>query len=227
MKFLIIEDDHRTIEVVEIAITIRWPKAIILKAHKGKEGIDLISREEPDIVILDLGLPDMDGLDVLKEIKTFSDALILILSARNDEGSIVGGLELGADEYITKPFRQMEFLARIQCLLRRKHGEIATAPIVIGPFNYLPSLRRLTIGDKDVILTTTEALLFEKLATNKNLMVSKEILAQCIWGDDYPGSAEAIHVYVRRLRLKIESDPANPNVIINVPGAGYYLKISE
>jgi two-component system KDP operon response regulator KdpE len=225
MKIVIIEDDPRITDILSINLRVRWPKVVIITTKNGLEGIEMAAKEEPSLIILDLGLPDIDGLDVLKQIRDFSDIPVLILSVRGDEADVVEGLELGADEYITKPFRQMELLSRIQCILRRQHGETDSKPLTSGILNYLPAKRRLIFGDKEMVLTATEARIFEELIKNDGRAVTTGALAQSIWGDDYPGSAEAIHVYIRRLRQKVESDPSRPQIIINLPGIGYSLQV--
>jgi len=227
MKILIIEDDARIVDILRINLNIRWPKAVVISASNGVEGIELFGTEDPDLLILDLGLPDIDGLDVLKQIRGFSNKPVLILSVRGDEADVVEGLELGADEYITKPFRQMELLSRIQCILRRQHGESDSEPMTCGFFNYLPAKRRLLFEDKEIVFTMTEARIFEELVRNCGRSVSTEALAQTVWGSDYPGSSDAIHVYISRIRKKVESSPGNPQFIINLPGIGYSLNASE
>lgn len=224
MKVLIIEDDSKIADIVGVTLKIRWPKASIVTTKSGREGINLAANEDPTLIILDLGLPDMDGLDVLKHIKGFSSKPVLILSVRGEEADVVEGLEMGADEYITKPFRQMEFLSRIQCILRRQHGEGDEAPLVVGSLNFLPAKRRLIYENKEIILTMTEARMLGELMRNNGRCVTTTDLAQSIWGADYPGSAEAVHVYIRRLRQKIETDPNSPQIIMNTPGLGYSLE---
>lgn len=227
MKIIIIEDDARIANMVTMTLQIRWPKAVIIHTKHGKEGVDLIANENPRLIVLDLGLPDIDGLDVLKQIKGFTDAPVLILSVRSDEADIVEGLELGAEEYITKPFRQLEFLSRVQCILRRNRGMDDNAPTIIGEFNFQPAKRRLIIQNREILLTITESRIIEALVKQKRGVVSIPSLADAIWGADYPGSTEAIHVYIRRLRQKIEANPSNPQLIITLPGSGYSLQIPE
>ena len=227
MKILIIEDDAKITDILTINLKIRWPKAVVISAKNGKEGIDSFGRENPDLLILDLGLPDIDGFDVLRQIRGFSDKPVLILSVRSDEADVVEGLEIGADEYVTKPFRQMELLSRIQCILRRQHGTSDSKPMICGYFNYLPAKRRLLFDGREIIFTMTEARIFEELIKNCGRTVSTENLAQAIWGADYPGSNEAIHVYISRIRKKVEKNPSCPQFIINLPGIGYSLKPAE
>ncbi len=227
MKVLIIEDDCRIADTIAMTLKIRWPKAIIIKTNQGLKGIDLVASENPNLIILDLGLPDIDGFDVLKQIKGFAETPVLILSVRADEADVVEGLELGADEYITKPFRQMEFLSRVQCILRRDQYETSNMPLSFGVVSFLPAKKRLIIGDREIALTMTESHMLETFIKNKGCTVGMEELAESIWGADYPGSNEAIHVYIRRLRQKVEANPSNPQIIITIPGVGYSLQTPE
>lgn len=226
MKVLIIEDDPRIADVVSVTIKIRWPKALIIATKTGKEGINLAAKEEPSLIILDLGLPDIDGLEVLRQIKSFSNIPIFILSVRDEEADVVEGLEMGADEYVTKPFRQMEFLSRVQCILRKQHIENDGEPFLVGPLHFMPAKRRLIYEGREITLTMTENIMLEKLIRNVGRHVSTVDLAQSVWGADYPGSAEAIHVYIRRLRQKVEIEPNHPQIIKNVPGLGYILQLN-
>jgi DNA-binding response OmpR family regulator len=120
MKILVIEDDQQIVEAITLAFQIRWPEAKLVSTQQGEKGIELVESEKPDIVILDLGLPDINGYDVLKQIRMFSDIPILILTARTEESDIVKGLEWGADDYMIKPFHQLELLSRIKALTRRR-----------------------------------------------------------------------------------------------------------
>ena len=121
MKVLIIEDDPATVDAVSMCFQIRWPRAEVVYAACGAEGVELVETQSPDVVILDLGLPDKDGIEVLRDIREFSDVPLIILTARSDQISIIKGLELGADDYITKPFEPMQLLSRVKAVLRRIH----------------------------------------------------------------------------------------------------------
>jgi two-component system KDP operon response regulator KdpE len=224
MKIVLIEDDPRIVDVINLTINIRWPQATCKSVSSGKAGINLVTEEDPTIVILDLGLPDIDGLEVLKAIRAFSQVPVIILTVRNEEVDIVQGLELGADEYITKPFHQMEFLARVKCLLRHHYGESDQAPLIAGPFHFFPCKRRLLQNEKEIFLTATEARIFEVLIKNIGRSVATAALSEAIWGEYSLDSERAVRVYIRRLREKLESNPSNPRAIITRPGIGYSLE---
>jgi len=132
MKLLVVEDDEELIEAISLAFQIRWPEAQIISTRSGKKGVEQVESESPDIVILDLGLPDINGFDVLRKIRLFSQVPIIIVSVRAEEADIIKGLEWGADDYIIKPFRQLELLARIKAQVRRQ-GQPEDEEIVIGP----------------------------------------------------------------------------------------------
>ena len=136
MTVVLIEDDDEIIEAVTLTFKIRWSQATFLSSSSGEEGIALVEKHNPDLVILDLGLPDTSGFNVLKEIRRFSHVPVIILTARGDEADIVRGLELGADEYIVKPFRQMELLARVKAILRRHETSSDELPLTVGGYEY-------------------------------------------------------------------------------------------
>lgn len=226
MKILIIEDDKEIVEVISLAFEIRWPEMGVVSTHLGKKGAALVETESPDLVILDLGLPDTSGFDVLKEIRAFSKVPILILTVRGEEADIVRGLEWGADDYMTKPFKQLELLSRIRALTRRANPSVDET-LVFGKLSYAPTTRRLTNGDSEIDLTRTEGYILTHLMTNAGQISTYSGLAEAIWGDEYPGAAENLRVYIRRLREKIEADPDQPQIILTRTGSGYYLAKPE
>lgn len=152
MKILIIEDDQQIVEAITLAFQIRWPEAKLVTSQQGEKGIELVESDKPDIIILDLGLPDINGYDVLKQIRMFSDLPILILTARTEESDIVKGLEWGADDYMIKPFRQLELLSRIKALTRRKSNSDNESPLSIGPLNFNPVTGQLVFNQKEIII---------------------------------------------------------------------------
>jgi two-component system KDP operon response regulator KdpE len=175
------------------------------------------------VVILDLGLPDISGFDALKQIRLFSDVPIIILTVRADEADVVKGLEWGADDYMVKPFRQLELLARVMALARRTSYTPEIGPVSCGTMQLEPSTGQLTCGGNKVNLTPTESAILRQLMINNGNVVTHSNLAETVWGDDYPGSGESIKVYIRRLRQKIEQDPDNPELILTRAGLGYLL----
>lgn len=223
MKVLIIEDDRDIVDVIKLAFDIRWPDATIISTHLGERGIDLVEEESPDVVILDLGLVDISGYDALKRIRTFSSVPVLILTVRAEESDIVRGLEWGADDYMVKPFRQLELLSRIRALVRRTSPLAAEAPLVCGDLRFDPSTRMAHNSLGEVHLTRTEARVLGHLMANAGHVVTHAALAVAVWNEDYPDAASSLKVYVRRLREKLEANPSDPQLILTRPGIGYSL----
>lgn len=223
MKILIIEDDLQIVEAITLAFQIRWPEAKLISTQQGEKGIDLVESEKPDIVILDLGLPDINGYDVLKQIRLFSDLPILILTARTEESDIVKGLEWGADDYMIKPFRQLELLSRIKALTRRRSSIGSEAPVTIGCLSFNPSTGQLNHNDKEINLTPTEGRILHHLMRNAGQVVTHSSLADAVWGEDYPGAVDSLKVYIRRLREKLEAEPQQPQLILTKAGVGYLM----
>jgi two-component system response regulator VicR len=222
LKILIIEDAPEIVEAVSIIIEMRWPEAKIISTAHGEIGIDLAESETPDVIILDLGLPDMSGLDVLKRIRLFSDIPILVLTVRSDETSIVRSLEEGADDYIVKPFKQLELLARIQGALRRYVTQDGK-PLVCGQLRFDPVSMRLMYGTHEIQITRTEGIILGQLMRNASAVVSNADLARLMWGDDFMEASSSIRVHIRHLREKLEADPSRPELILNKSGMGYLL----
>ena len=223
MKVLLIEDDPNIIETISLALQIRWPEAKLASTHLGEQGIQLLESEAPDILILDLGLPDISGFEVLKRIRLLSSIPILILTVKAEEADIIKGLEWRADDYMIKPFRQLELLARLKTLTRRQILPGATAPLACGPLRFDPSTRELLHGDKEINLTATEAHILHHLMKNAGHVVTHSSLAEAAWGEDYDGATNSLRVHIRRLREKLEVDPSRPKLIRTKSGIGYFL----
>jgi len=222
MKILVIEDVPSVVETISLAVEMRWPDAKIISTAQGKQGIDMVESESPDVIILDLGLPDISGFDVLKHIRLFSDVPILILTVRSEEADIVKGLEWGADDYMTKPFKQLELLARIKGIMRR-HRPRAEEPLTCGQLRFEPSSLRLMVGPKEIAISRTEGIILEQLMRNPGNVVSYASLAEAMWGGDFPAASDSIKVHIRHLREKLETDPSKPQIILNKAGMGYYV----
>ena len=223
MKVLVIEDDREIVEVITLTFEIRWPEVNLVSTHLGEKGIEMVESENPDVVILDLGLPDMSGFDTLKEIRTFSNVPIMILTVRGEESDIVKGLEWGADDYMTKPFRQLELLSRIKALTRRSSPANQETPLVCGELRFNPAIRQLFQGDTEISLTRTEASILHEIMLNAGQVVTYDAMTNSVWGDDYPDAVDSLRVYIRRLREKIEADPDNPQIILTKMGIGYLM----
>lgn len=225
MNLLIVEDDPLIVDVITTIFRIGCPNFNIKSVASGNRGIDLISTFEPNIVILDLGLPDINGFEVLKQIRAFSQVPVLIVSVRGEESDVVKALSLGANDYIIKPFRQMELLARVKRLLTNKQFYEEDLTISCGSLHFGDSLRQVWDNDKPIILTTSEGRIFYLLVKNANKVVSYEELSDILWGDYYAGARASLKTYILRLRKKIEESTPS-KMILNSPGRGYILKIS-
>jgi two-component system KDP operon response regulator KdpE len=222
MKVLIIEDDKEIVDAISLAFQIRWPEAKVVSTRLGQKGVELVESEAPDIVILDLGLPDINGFEVLRQIRLFSSIPIIILTVRAEESDVVKGLEWGADDYIVKPFRQLELLARVRALIRRQ-TPTEEETLAVGPLRLEVNTGQLLHNSQEIALTITESRLLSHLMRNAGHVVTHSSLAEAIWGNDYPGAADSLKVHIRRLREKIEADPSHPELILTRAGVGYFL----
>jgi two-component system KDP operon response regulator KdpE len=226
MKVILIEDDPEMVEFISIAFNVGWSGTELITTHQGREGIELVETKSPDLVILDLGLPDISGFETLKQIRVFSDVPVIIETVRDTEADIVKGLDLGADEYIRKPFGQLELLAKMKCVLRRR-CVIDDSEVVFGPLRLNSSAGKLFIENRVIPITRTEGLIMRCLMTNNGKAVSLAALSETIWGDSYPKAFDSIRVYIRRLRRKIEIDPQYANLIVTKIGVGYLLDVQQ
>ncbi|MDD5288293.1 MAG: response regulator transcription factor [Dehalococcoidales bacterium] len=222
MKVLVIEDDKEIVDAISLAFQIRWPEAKVISTRFGQKGVELVESEAPDIVILDLGLPDITGFDVLRQIRRFSAVPTIILTVRAEEADVVKGLEWGADDYITKPFRQLELLARVKSMIRR-HTPTEESSLVFGQLRLDTETAQLHMGDKEIALTVTENNILSHLMKSAGRVVTHSNLAEAVWGDDYPGATDSLKVHIRRLREKIEAAPGKPRIILTKTGIGYFL----
>lgn len=224
MKVLIVEDNPEISTAIGVSIQIRWPDSQIITTHLGERGVEMVEKEKPDIVVLDLGLPDISGYEALKRIRLFSLVPVLILTVRSDEDDIVKGLEYGADDYMVKPFRKLELLSRVQALLRRYATfQESEEPVVCGPLSLNPVTGEMIYKGQDIKLTNTERRVLLHLMRNCGHVVTYSSLAEAVWGGDYPDAANSLKVYIRRLREKIEAEPSDPKLILTTSGIGYAL----
>ncbi|MFH0769559.1 MAG: response regulator transcription factor [Chloroflexota bacterium] len=226
MKVLIIEDDREIVDAISLAFQIRWPEATVVSTRLGEKGVELVESEAPDIVILDLGLPDISGFEVLHQIRLFSRVPTIVLTVRADEADIVKGLEWGADDYMTKPFRQLELLARVKSLIRRQ-SPVEEELVTYGPLRLDAKTGQLNYSGKEIALTITESHILNHLMKNAGHVVTHSSLAEAVWGADYSGAADSLKVHIRRLREKIEANPSQPKLILTKTGVGYFLAKSE
>jgi len=194
-------------------------------ADTGQAALEAHSRFHPDLVLLDLGLPDMDGLEVIREIRTNSSTPIVVLSVRGAERDKVQALDLGADDYLTKPFGVDELLARVRVALRHaaRPAQGTAAVFMTGELEVDLEHRRVSVGDREVHLTPTEYSLLTALISHPNKVLTDRMLLQQVWGSAWETEAHYIHVYVARLRKKLEVDAQAPRYIVTEPGVGYRL----
>ncbi|MCD8214764.1 MAG: response regulator transcription factor [Clostridiales bacterium] len=226
---LVVDDEVSIVNIIEYNLQRDGYK--VLKANDGEEGLNLALTKKPDLVILDIMMPKMDGYEVCRRLRAKSDVPIIMLTARADEVDTVIGLEMGADDYVTKPFKTRELLARVKANLRRKKGSIASeekaAPMTSNTFKDLVidyDRYEVTKGGVSVNLTLREYELLAYLTKNKRQPFTRETLLEKVWGYEYyGGDARSVDVTIRRLREKIEDDPSKPQYIITKRGIGYYF----
>jgi two-component system KDP operon response regulator KdpE len=224
MKVLIIEDSAEIVQSVRLCFERKWPGVEVISAPTGRSGVQLAREEFPDFIILDLGLYDRHGLDVLPEIRSFSNAPIIILTVSDDESDKVRGLELGADDYIVKPFSPTEFLSRVRAVLRRSRVRVPAANVRTSIRKRLTidyNTRQVLIEGKPVPLAPSAYRLLCHLVSNEGTFLSEQMLVESLLGKDYAGEADYIKVYISHLRDKLELDPKRPRMIIDEPCLGY------
>ena len=216
---LVVEDDVRIADLVRDYLEASG--FAVRTSATGATALRGVVRHEPDLVLLDLGLPDMDGLDVLRTIRGTSEVPVVILSARSDETDSVVGLELGADDYVIKPFRPKELVARVRAQIRR--ASRATSPEIIEIGDLLADLAkmRVTVADRDVELTATEFRLVSTLASSAGRVFTRGQLLDAVHGVSFDSYERAIDAHVKNIRRKIEDDPRRPRYLLTVHGVGY------
>ncbi|MEE8372419.1 MAG: response regulator [Dehalococcoidia bacterium] len=222
-KVLLIEDDKDIIGSVSLVLDTLWPEAQLVSSRRGEKGVGLVETEKPDVVLLDLGLPDMTGFEVLRQIRLFTHVPVIILSVKTEEEDIVKALERGADDYLTKPFRQKELVSRLQVQVRKQLPISEEAIQVCGPLRLDPSTSQVVCHGRETNLTTIESQILQCLIGYAGHVVSHSRISEIVWGEDYPGTSESLRVHIRRLREKLEEDPGNPQLILTRPGIGYLL----
>ena len=221
MKILVIEDSPQVVNSLRLCLKVSMPEAEFVSTGEGAKGVELVETESPDIVILDLGLPDIDGTEVLKDIKRFSNVPVIILTVRDTEIDEAGGLEMGADDYITKPFRPLDLVARIRAALRARRGfspGSVTTPLVASSLVINPGSRQVFYNDRPLHLTPTQYDLLSCLVRNRPRVVPHAVLTRELWGDE-DNRLTSIKSCVWELRRKL--DDKNGRMIKSVRGIGY------
>jgi two-component system KDP operon response regulator KdpE len=224
VKILVVDDAPEIVDSVRLGFAVQWREVDLLAAGTGQQALELVERESPDLVLLDVGLPDMDGFKVLQEIRFFSDVPVVMLTARDDTIDKVKGLELGADDYVTKPFNHLELLARVKAVLRRLDmpAPKSRAPsFKSGEMEMDFDAQELRVKGDTVQLTPTEYKLLYHLVRNAGHTLTHGTLLAKVWGREYRDEVDYLRVYVRRLRDKLGDDPEKPRYIRTERGLGY------
>jgi len=227
VRVLIVDDEPRIVKFLQVKLKSSGYE--VLSAGSGKEALELVQAQEPDIVVLDIVMPGMDGLETLKQIRTVSGVPVIILSARRENAEKIKGLKLGADDYLAKPFSPDELVARIEAIGRRMvsddqrktYDEFSIDNLTVH-FNS----RTVTVGDKEIHLTRIEWLLLSELVQNAgSLMLYSDLLTR-IWGPEFRDDVQILRTWISRLRNKIETNPGKPTIIRTIPKTGYIIENS-
>jgi len=221
-RILVVDDEEPTRRSLRASFAARGYR--VFEAPTGQEALAAAGAAHPDLVILDLELPDLDGLDVIRRLREWSSTPIVVLSVRDLEARKVAALDAGADDYLTKPFSTAELLARIRVALRRAARSGSQPVIVIGALTVDAVRRRVTVGEREVALTPMEYSLLEALALSAGTVLVHRRLLREAWGPAYEQDLNLLRVSVSKLRHKVESNPARPQYIITEVGVGYQLR---
>jgi DNA-binding response OmpR family regulator len=222
-RILTVEDDERIRTAVKLALEDEgWT---VEESETGEEALNAFQRQPADVVLIDIMLPGLDGFEVCRAVRRSSDVPIIMVTARADTHDVVAGLEAGADDYLTKPFAPKELSARIRALLRRARSSDPASPhLRFGDLEIIPDEGVVRRAGQEIHLTKTEFKLLVELASSPGRVFSREVLLERVWGYGYFGDGRLVDVHVRRLRTKVENDPANPHHVVTVRGLGYKLQ---
>jgi len=224
---LVVEDEESFVEALQIGLAREGFRVEV--AGDGVEALERFAQVKPDIVLLDVMLPRVSGLDVCRQIRAQSSVPIIMVTAKSGEIDTVVGLEVGADDYVTKPYRIRELVARIRALLRRASGDTtgeversaATSTLRVGDVTLDPEAHRLTVRGQEVSVPLKEFEVLHLLLANAGRVLTREVLIDRVWGSDYVGDTKTLDVHIKRLRSKIEVDPSAPTRIVTIRGLGY------
>jgi two-component system response regulator RegX3 len=220
---LVVEDERSFVEALQIGLAREGFDVAV--AVDGVEALEQFEAQQPDVVLLDVMLPRISGIDVCRQIRKFSQVPIIMVTAKGGEIDTVVGLEVGADDYVTKPYRIRELVARIRAVLRRADGdasgEIPTTALAVGEVALDPDEHRVTVNGDIVSLPLKEFELLRILLANAGRVLPRDLLIDRVWGSDYVGDTKTLDVHVKRLRAKIEPDPSAPERIVTIRGLGY------
>lgn len=224
-RILVVDDEPEIRKLLEVALGAHGFE--VITASTGREGIEQTALEKPDVVVLDLGLPDVDGQKVVESIRAWSMVPIIILSVREQESDKVRALDAGANDYVTKPFNMAELMARIRVALRHLVAGQTTPIVEAGELRIDLSSRLVTVSGREVNLTKTEYELLKNLAVNAGKVMTHRQLLELVWGPEYTSDTQYLRVYIGQLRKKLECDPSRPALIITEPAVGYRLVASD
>lgn len=227
-RILVAEDEVALRDFVSRNLHIRGFE--VLEASNGLEAMALWEHEDPQLLILDIMMPRMDGLEVCRRVREYSAVPIIVLTALDEEKDKVAALDQGADDYLTKPFGVEELMARLRAVLRRTQNEIITSSTTRKQFGELEidlEEHKVRLKGEDVRLSPTEFAVLKQLVTNAGKLLTHRALLQSIWGPEYGGEAEYLRVYINRLRQKLEPDPTSPRYFLTEPGVGYRFMTPE
>ncbi len=223
---IVVIDDESQIRKI-LSITLEADDYKVIEAAKGKDGIVAVATHHPQLVILDLGLPDQDGFSVLKEIRTWSNVPVIILSVKNSEEDIVKALDFGADDYITKPFNTSELHARIRANIRRNQ-QIENEPFLTNGKLKIDFSKRIVLkSNKELKLTNTEYLLLNLFFKNLDKVLTHNFVLKEIWGPTHAEDSQYLRVFIGQIRKKIEDDASHPKYILTESGVGYRMKLLQ
>jgi two-component system response regulator RegX3 len=226
-RVLIVEDEDSFVEALRVGL--QREGFVVDVARDGREALDRFNESEPDLVLLDVMLPKISGIDVCREIRSQSKVPIIMVTAKGEEIDTVVGLEVGADDYVPKPYRLRELVARMRSLLRRSNWsgleaeEIDDGNLHVGPLTLDRDRHEVTLDGEDVQLPLKEFQLLALLMANKGLVVTRQTLIDRVWGYDYVGDTKTLDVHIKRLRAKVEPNPDTPELIVTIRGLGYKL----
>jgi two-component system KDP operon response regulator KdpE len=226
-RILVVDDEVEIVRALQRSLTAHGFE--VFAAYSGEEALEAVAHYRPDVMVLDLGLPGMSGLDVCREVRAQSNLPIIVLSVKDTERDKVQALDLGADDYVSKPFGVNEVLARIRVALRHSAQlESGTQPVfTAGPLSVDFAQRQVLLNGQEVKLTPTEYSLLKALIKNRGKIMTRQMLLSQVWGTGYGAESHYLHVYVGQLRRKIEPDPANPRFILTISGVGYRFNADD
>jgi two-component system KDP operon response regulator KdpE len=227
-KILVVDDEPRVVQLVRKVLEAVGYQ--VVAAASGEPAIEMVALEQPDLVLLDILLPhDLDGYEVCRRIREFSEVPVIMLTAKALESDVLHGFDVGADDYLTKPFNAKELVARVKAVLRRtqRPEEMVTATLTCGELEINFARRAVKVRGEKVSLTRTEYALLRQLALNANRVMLHQDLLTTVWGPEYRDDIDYLRAYIRYLRQKLEENPSEPQYILTTPGVGYMLTCPE